>query len=171
MIPAWKLIVIVAISACAADPSVMTRTIASGDSLDLTWTAIGSADYESELGFASERREVECGEVVSHPCPWIMFTTRLLVDGDALMFGSATGGSDVNGVPAANRDPDVEALSLDGLDGLELTFKQRGDDGGLRHAWRLLPTDDGYAGDVDYFLFTVAGWTRFRVTATFEVKS
>jgi hypothetical protein len=105
---------------------------------------------------------VVCGDVISRPCPFVLFATTLWIDemstAATLTWGDATGGTTPNGVPAENLPTYVEGATVDAAGNLEL--KQRGDEGGLRSAATLSPT----GGDITWLLLTVAGHTTFHLT-------
>lgn len=118
-----------------------------------------SAGTSDSIG---EPDPIACGQTVSHPCPWLLFTTTLGIelghDGTAtLTWGDATGGTDPNGLDASHRGELVEAVDLNA--GGLLVLPSRGDDGGLRRA-TTLPLD---GGDITWTLFNVAGNTTFHL--------
>ena len=160
------LAILVVFAGCAVDasPQVLPRVIQPGDALTLSWTDGVSANTRAALAVSTT--PVVCGHLISHPCPFITFTKVLGIEGVSAVFGSATGGSDNNGVPAENHLPWTEPFVLDGYD---MILDSRGDDGGLRLDVRLSPFQGGYAGDFDYLLFNIPGYTRFHVMLSFEV--
>lgn len=122
--------------------------------LDVTWSLDGES---TSLG------AIECTDVISHPCPFLLYTHTLKCDGVRCSWMDATGGTDQAGVRAEDRLPWDDTATV-GADG-SITFGQRGDDGGLRHEFVLARTDTGYAGDATWNLFTVAGATTFHIEA------
>lgn len=122
--------------------------------LDVTWSMVGTSDSRGVPD------PVQCTDVISHPCPFLLYTRTLSIAGTRGTWTDATGGKDEAGVLAENRLPWIDELAI-GPDGI--TVPQRGDDGGLRHEAVLAKTRSGYEGDVAWNLFTVAGTTRFHV--------
>lgn len=113
---------------------------------------------------------VICTDIVSHPCPWLLYTKTAIVDEAAHTFTwtDASGGANDIGVDASAYPDVVENMvtsaSASTLIIGTIKLPQRGDDGGLRHALALTPTaDGGWAGDVTWTLFTVAGNTTFHL--------
>lgn len=106
---------------------------------------------------------VVCTDVVSHPCPWLLYTGRLVVDGAQATWTDASGGVNDIGVDASAYADVVEQPAV-GEDG-SLSFPLRGDDGGLRHAFVLHRTAcGGWEADVSWSLFNVAGVTTFHLS-------
>jgi hypothetical protein len=161
--------VLLAFSAVActteSSPQVLPRVMQPGDALAITWSPGENRAFEGQ----TVQDTIDCGHEVSHPCPYALFTTKLSVTGqpgDAqVVFGSATGGSDANDVPVENHVPWTDDFALDGD---VLVLPARGDDAGLRHDARIAPFQGGYAGDVEWTLFNVPGYTTFHVELTFE---
>lgn len=125
----------------------------------VTWAQSGRSD---SIGVPDP---VTCTTTISHPCPFLLYTTSLTIapDGSTFTWGDAHGGTDGAGVSAENRLPwvDPQTFATDGA----LELEERGDDGGLRFAAKLEPTaDGGWAGSATWALFTVAGKTTFDVT-------
>lgn len=102
-----------------------------------------------------------CGDVISHPCPWLLWTTTLDIDlvAGTATWGNAIGGHDVNGFPAEHRGDFVEPITIDPVTGGAQT-PQRGDDGGLRHVITFIGNDIA----ITWTLFNVAGDTTFHLT-------
>jgi hypothetical protein len=151
------MLVLGCVAGCVESPAVVARVAQPGDELVAHW----SAGVNSLCADCAPRAVVLCDHVVSHPCPYLAFTTRLGIEGDEVVFGSATGGATITGIPAENMVPSRDPLELD--DAGDMLLPQRGDDGGLRHPWMLHPTATGYVGDLEYTLDNVAGWTTFHV--------
>ncbi len=156
------MLVFVMVAGCVDSPAAIGRAAQQGDELTAHW----SAGVNRICADCTPRAVVVCDHVVSHPCPYLAFTTRLGIEGDEVVFGSATGGSSYTGIPAENMVPSRDPLEID--DAGDLIMPERGDDGGLRHAWALHETETGYVGDVQYTLFNVPGWTTFHVELTWH---
>lgn len=123
---------------------------------DVTWSMSGTSDSRGVPD------PVQCTETISHPCPFLLYTRTLRLEGARAIWMDATGGTDEAGVAAEDRQPWVDTVTFDG----GLALPDRGDDGGLRHAVTLTSAPDGYEGNVAWTLFTVAGTTTFHVRAT-----
>lgn len=107
---------------------------------------------------------VICTDVVSHPCPWLVYTGELLVSGTTVTWTAASGGANDIGVDAS-AEPDVVEVARQADGGLQLP--SRGDDGGLRESFVLHPTAcGGWQADVTWLLFNVAGKTTFHLEVT-----
>lgn len=125
----------------------------------VTWSHSGRSDSRGVPD------PVMCTTTISHPCPFLLYTTTLTIapDGSTFTWGDAHGGTDGAGVTAEHRLPWVDPQMFDADGAIDL--EERGDDGGLRHLAHLAPTaDGGWAGSVTWSLFTVAGNTTFEVT-------
>lgn len=96
---------------------------------------------------------VVCNDVVSHPCPWLLYTHTLVLVGDEATWTDASGGTNDIGRAAADYPDVVEMVP-------GMVFPDRGDDGGLRHTFTL----QGHEADVTWTLFNVAGHTTFHLT-------
>lgn len=141
----------------------MTRTLALV-LLAACGTNTGEYTVRWAPGVNDHGYQAICTTVVSHPCPFLTYTTRFHDDGTHFVWDMATGGTDEAGVAAENRAPWLDAASYDADGGLVLAA--RGDDGGLRLAATLTPTADGWGGTISWDLFTVAGRTDFAVTVS-----
>lgn len=137
-----------AVTACCATP-------AADDSptYHVTWTSALACDPA----------------MVSHPCPFVTFTQMLTLNPIAASTDRVTGAGELAltwwaaDVPGdRGPDPDLESSGADG----SIVLAAQGDDGGERQPATLAPTKDGYAGDVSWLLFTVAGMTVFHVEVT-----
>lgn len=150
---------VAALGGCVTDGGGEARDAMPRDNmLDVEWTMVGASDSPGVPD------PVACTDVISHPCPFVLYTHTLVLDGHQATWTDASGGTDQAGVAAEDRLPWVDTVTS-GEDG-SLTFDQRGDDGGLRHEFTLAPDgEDGFAADVTWNLFTVAGATTFHLEA------
>ena len=100
---------------------------------------------------------VTCGTKVAHPCPYMTFTTL------ATFYTTTTGALAITWWDAGAVDigPDQELTSLD-ADG-NILLPERGDNAGERLASTLTVSPDGYAGDVKWLLYNIAGMTTFHL--------
>lgn len=106
---------------------------------------------------------VVCTDVVSHPCPWLLYTHALAVENGEVRWTDASGGANDIGVDASAYPDVVEAITVGDVGDLDLPM--RGDDGGLRRAFVLAPTPEGgWEGNATWALFNVAGSTTFHVS-------
>lgn len=115
-------------------------------------------------GVNAEGLNASCTTTISHPCPFITYTTRFHDNGTQFVWDQATGGTDEAGISAENRLPWVDKREY--LTDGSLYLESRGDDGGLRLQATLPAAPDGWAGTVSWDLFTVAGRTDFKVTVS-----
>lgn len=138
----------VALVACCATPAAD-----ESPTYNVTWTSALTCPADS----------------VSHPCPYLTYSQLVTLNPVTDTTDRVTGASKVAltwwaaDVPGDRGPvPDLAMLNADGSIGLVT----QGDDGGERQAATLAPTKDGYAGDVSWLLFNVAGMTTFHIEAT-----
>ena len=108
---------------------------------------------------------VVCTTEISHPCPFLLYTTTFVVDTDTstITWGDPTGGVGDNGFTAEQRGPVTEPVTVDLATG-DVTLVMHGDDGGLRHTAIITHTsNEGYEGDITWTLDTIAGNTTFHL--------
>ena len=150
----FLLVASLAAAGCATRGGSMT---AAGD--HITW----STGHSDSPGVPAP---VVCTTEISHPCPFLLYTTTFAVDADSstITWGDPMGGVDAAGYTAEHRGPVAESVMVDPTTG-NVELPQHGDDGGFRHAATLiLMPGGGYEGDITWTLFTVAGNTTFHVT-------
>lgn len=150
-------VVVFVCSGCAVEQPTTAHGPPS-DAYAVTWSD-GHSDSPGVPG------PVVCTDLISHPCPFRLYTTTLTLDPgtDSITWGDAMGGSNANGVAAEDLPPieDADALAVDG----NLFIASGGDDGGLHYDATLsAQTGGGWDGDITWALFNVAGKTTFHVT-------
>ena len=153
-----RLMVLVLVTACGMQGPSATPDAAGGPG---TYRVTWSDGHSDSPGVPAP---VVCTTTISHPCPLQLYEHELIIAADGtLTWTDGSGGADDNGVSAADKGPIVEqpgtALAPQG----SIILAMHGDDGGLRHAAVLAPTDGGFSGDVVWTLDTVAGNTSFHV--------
>ena len=149
----FLLVASLAAAGCATRGGSVT---AAGD--HITW----STGHSDSPGVPAP---VVCTTEISHPCPFLLYTTTFAVDADSstITWGDPMGGVGDNGFTAEQRGAVTEAVAIDQATG-DITLPMHGDDGGLRHtATIILAADGGYEGDITWTLVTVAGSTTFHV--------
>lgn len=143
-------------SGCATEPPNIAHGPPS-NVYDVAW----SSGHSDSPGVPAP---IDCTELISHPCPFRLYTTTLTVNFNtgSIAWGDATGGSNANGVSAADLPPivDASAYTANG----DLSIADGGDDGGLRYTTTLGTIGGGWEGDITWALFNVAGRTTFHAT-------
>lgn len=159
-------------AACvASSPASVTaapvRVIAPGDRLSVRWSTGSNVDG------INEPSTVTCTDVISHPCPFVLYTHEvdIAADGAGMSWNHGSGAVDANGVAIETHLPWLDAITI--ADDGSIAVVSRGDDGGLRYDSTFKPYSadvdgaGGYNSEITWLLFNVAGETHFDVSLTY----